>query len=74
MMTATNDPEVVDKILKLGVADYILKSDRFDEINARLSKILTKYNPLLIERMRKNFFSNSVNVNNRIVITINLPY
>ncbi len=67
MMTSSNDPETVDQILKLGVSDYILKSDRFDELNARLSGILAKYNSLLSERMRKNYSSGEGHGNNRIV-------
>lgn len=68
MMTATNDHEIVKKILKLGVSDYILKSERYDELSARITAILSKYGKILQERTRKHLSENKETINNRIVM------
>ena len=68
MMTATNDPEIVKKILQLGVSDYILKSDRLDELTLRINTILSKYHNLLQERTRKNLSEYEHTINNCIVL------
>ena len=42
MVTAANDPETVDALLKMGVVDYLVKPFSFDELLARLRVVMRK--------------------------------
>jgi CheY-like chemotaxis protein len=43
VMTCNNDKEVVGKMLKLGISDYIIKSDFIILLENRIAEILDKH-------------------------------
>jgi CheY-like chemotaxis protein len=43
VMTCNNDREIVGKMLKLGISDYIIKSDFIILLESRIAEILDKY-------------------------------